>query len=108
MAALNRDSSTGTTVAAEISTRHLSPIFGAEIRGIDLSRPIDPETFKAIEWIWLDKQVILFRDQTLGEEDQVRFAELFGPLNRSHTIKPHHSKTNNAVMFVSNIVENGQ
>src|SRR4051794_41027169 len=107
MAALNRHASAGATAVVEISSRDLSPIFGAEIRGVDLSQPLAPETFKAIERIWLDRQVILFPDQTLGEEDQVRFAELFGALNRSHTIKPHHSKTNNAVMFVSNIVENG-
>ena len=91
-----------------VDAHDLTPYVGARIDGVDLSRTVPAALFRAIEDVWLRKQVLLFRGQSLSEDDQVRFAEMFGPLNRSHTIKPHHSKTNNAVMFVSNIMENGQ
>ena len=35
---------------------------GAEIRGVDLARPIDDETFAAIERAYNDHAVIFFRD----------------------------------------------
>ena len=36
---------------------------GAEIRGVDLDRPIDGETFGAIERAYNDRAVIFSRDQ---------------------------------------------
>ena len=36
---------------------------GAEIRGVDLARPIDDETFAAIECAYDNHAVIFFRDQ---------------------------------------------
>lgn len=91
-----------------IDTRELTPIIGAELLGLDISGPIQPDVLTGILDVWRDKSVLLIRGQTLDEDQQVAFAERFGPLNRSHTVKPHHSKTNNAVMFVSNIREDGK
>lgn len=86
----------------------LTPIVGAEVSGVDVSRPLPMALLQQILNTWHDNSVLLIRGQDLTEEQQVRFAENFGPLNRSHTIKPHHSKTNNAVMYVSNIREDGK
>ena len=36
---------------------------GAEIRGVDLARPVDDETFAAIERAYNDHAVIFSRDQ---------------------------------------------
>jgi taurine dioxygenase len=94
--------------APALETRPLSPSVGAEIIGVDVSRPLDAATAQAVRDIWYRSQVILLRGQTLDEDQQVAFAECFGPLNRSHTQKPHHSKKNNAVMYVSNVRENGE
>ena len=96
------------TQSVQLRSRDLTPLIGAEIMDVDLSLPIHPEVAQGILDIWHDKSVILLRGQSISEDDQVRFAEIFGPLNRSHTQKAHHSKTNNAVMFVSNIRENGE
>jgi len=78
----------------------LSGALGAEIRGVDASRPIDDASFAPILDAWHRYQVILLRDQDLDEEAQVRFAERFGPLSPIHT--DHHSPTNKAVMYIGN------
>jgi taurine dioxygenase len=94
--------------APALRLRPLSPNIGAEILGLDVSRPLSEATAQAVRDIWHGNLVILLRGQQLDEDQQVAFAECFGPLNRSATPRPHHSKKNAAVMFVSNIRENGE
>ena len=90
----------------------LSPALGAEIRGVDLTKTLTETTAEAINDAWLEHLVIVFRGQIISDEDQVRFGTYFGQIGdylrpdtlRSEVMKERHR----AVMFVSNIVENGQ
>jgi taurine dioxygenase len=91
-----------------LDVRPLSPSLGAEIVGLDVSRPLDAAAAQAVRDVWHRNSVLLIRGQSLDEDQQVAFAECFGPLNRSAVQRPHHSKKNSAVMFVSNIRENGE
>jgi taurine dioxygenase len=84
----------------------LSPALGAEIRGVDASRPMSEEAFRQIEKAWHEHLVILLRGQDLDEEQQVRFAERFGPLSPIHT--EHHSEKNKAVMYIGNRKKDGR
>jgi taurine dioxygenase len=86
----------------------LGPALGAEIRGVDLRAPLDDETVRLIRKAWNDHIVIRLRGQDLSEDDQVRFGETFGPLNRSAKKRAHHNAANPAIMLISNIRENGQ
>jgi taurine dioxygenase len=86
--------------------RPLSPALGAEIVGIDLSKEIDDLTFAQIRDAWHDHLVILLRDQELSEEDEVRFAEKFGPPAVIHT--KQFVRNHPAVMLISNIREDGK
>ena len=43
------------------------PALGAEIRGIDMRRPMDPETFKAVHDAWMKHLVVVFPDQPVTE-----------------------------------------
>ena len=45
-----------------ISVTKLHPDIGAEIRGVDLSRPQDEETMRQIKDAWHRHAVLLFRD----------------------------------------------
>jgi taurine dioxygenase len=84
----------------------LSRAFGAEIIGVDLREPLDDATFQQILDAWHKHLVILLRDQELTEEEQVRFAERFGPPARIHTrqfVQKHP-----AVMLISNIRQDGK
>ena len=71
-----------------VSVIKLHPDIGAEIRGVDLSRPLDGETLRAIKDAWHQHAVLLFRDQNLGEDDQRRFASHFGPVAKRVPPKP--------------------
>jgi taurine dioxygenase len=84
----------------------LAPSIGAEIIGVDLSKPMSEELFAKVLDTWHRNNVILFRDQHLTEDDQVRFGERFGPPAVSHTKR--YTTKNPAVMLISNIRENGQ
>ena len=94
-----------------IAVRPLSPALGAEIVGVDLSRPLDAATVAAIREAWKEHLVLLFRDQTLDEDDQVRFARHFGQLQerpRPKDLRAEAKVKNPEVMLVSNIRENGK
>jgi taurine dioxygenase len=63
-----------------ISVTKLHPVIAAEIRGVDLSKPVDGETMSRIKDAWAKHTVLVFRDQNLSEDDQRRFASNFGPV----------------------------
>jgi taurine dioxygenase len=91
---------------AAFAVRALSPALGAEIVGVDLGQEIDDRTFVQIHDAWHEHLVILLRDQGLSEEDQVRFAEKFGPPAVIHTRQ--FVRNHPAVMLISNIREDGK
>ncbi|MFO0232988.1 MAG: TauD/TfdA dioxygenase family protein [Burkholderiales bacterium] len=51
---------------------------GAELRGIDLSRPLDAATVAAIRAAWLEHQVVFFPGQRLDEPAFMTFARVMG------------------------------
>ena len=55
-----------------------SGALGAEIRGVDLSRPVDPEVAAAVREAFLEHQVIFFADQDLAPGQLRDFASEFG------------------------------
>jgi taurine dioxygenase len=87
--------------AGSLRLRKLAGAIGAEVLDLDVSRPLDRETFAALEAAWYDHNILLLRNQNLTAEQQVRFAENFGPLAVT-------TGTREPVMLVSNIVDNGK
>ena len=75
---------------AAFRTRPLAPALGAEILGVDLSQLMSEALFARVLDAWHANCVILLRDQHISEDDQVRFAERFGPVlsQRAATISP--------------------
>lgn len=61
---------------------HLAPSFGAEVRALDVTKPMSAETVSALQSAWANYGVLLFRGQEITDEVQVRFAQRFGPLLR--------------------------
>ena len=52
---------------------------GAAVRGVDLTRPLDPPTVAAIRAAWLEHHVLSFPEQPVSDDDLERFARYFGP-----------------------------
>lgn len=59
---------------------------GAEISGVDLSRPLDQETVAEIRRAFLDRSVVVFRGQTLSPKQQIDFTSIFGKVEQH----PHY------------------
>jgi taurine dioxygenase len=87
-------------------TRPLSPALGTELIDLDLSAPMSDELFENVLATWHQNLVILLRDQHLTEDEQVRFAERFGPISMS--TRGHYQSKNPAIMLISNIREDGK
>ena len=64
-----------------IQVNPLTPRIGAEIGGIDLSRPLGNQTFAEVHDALMEHQVIFFRDQDMTVEQHKAFACLFGELH---------------------------
>lgn len=90
----------------------LTPKIGAEIRGVDLRDDLDEETVAAIRNAWLEHAVVLFRDQDLGKDDQVRFTTQFGNIGILARPKQYrtsgHDDMPDGMMLISNVRENGE
>ena len=72
-------------------TLHITPQSahcGALIRGVDLSRPLEPAAVAAIRAAWLEHQVVAFPDQSLEIADLERFASYLGPDGEDPFIAP--------------------
>jgi len=59
----------------------LHPLFAAEAGGVDLGRPLDAETIRAIDAAMDRYAVLVFRGQPLDQAQQVACAKQFGPLD---------------------------
>jgi len=93
---------------ATFTVRPLSPALGAEILGVDLRDPIDEGLKQKFLDAWHQHLVILLRNQTLDEDDQVRFAENFGPPAKTSSGRTFAGVKHPSVMLVSNIREDGK
>ena len=59
---------------------------GAEIRGVDLSRPLPPEHVSAVRNALLRWKVVFFRDQTLDHRSHIAAARHFGETTAGHVV----------------------
>ncbi len=77
------------TDVAPLDIRPLQPTIGAEISGVDLSRPISDSLRDAIKAVILKHKVVFFRDQSLNDDQHAAFAARFGPLYTHPSTKRH-------------------
>jgi len=100
-----------TAVASAISQKFkvvpLNADVGAEVVGLDLSKPLDDETFAAVREVFFKHSVILFRDQKISEQQQIDFSRRFGELE-IHVLKQFLHPQHPEILLISNVVENGK
>ena len=90
----------------------LGTYIGARVDGMDLSAPIGDETAGILEKALMDHLVLVFPDQSLSEDDQIRFAGTFGEVSRhlrpDAQRNPDAPPVNPAVMMVTNERKDGK
>jgi taurine dioxygenase len=92
-------------MAITVKPRH--PALGAEIRGIDMRRPMDAETFHAVNDAWMKHLVVVFPDQQITDQEHVAFTRQFGEPEIFHQTSLHlRSDRVKEIFLVSNVDEN--
>ena len=92
------------------SIKKLDAPLGAEISGIDLSRPVAPGEIAAIEGAWRKRLVVVFHGQKLSDPQLIAFSKNFGELDPpgpnpyGQPFLQDHPELN----VISNVVENGK
>ncbi len=93
----------------KVQHKPLSPACGVEILDVDLHKDLSRETVDEIRSLWNQYIVLVFRNQRLSEEEQLRFASNFGELgDRKQPPEALKERTNGVlqndqrVMLVSN------
>lgn len=81
---------------------------GAEIRGVDLARPIDDVSFATIERAYNEHGVIFFRDQHITPPQQVAFTRRFGEIEFNIFGERWSVAGSPEIVVVSNITEDGR
>ena len=74
------------TAPSPIVIEPATPTIGAEVHGVDLSRPLDEASFEKIHEALLKWRVLFFRDQDLTNDQLKAFGRQFGPLTPAHPI----------------------
>jgi len=64
------------------------PVLGAEIAGVRLSDPVDPETAAELRALLTRYKVLFFRDLDLSHEQHLALGRVFGPLE-GHPVIAH-------------------
>jgi taurine dioxygenase len=91
----------------QFDVRPFAEKVGAEIVGLDLSRPLNDADFARVHQAHLDYHVVVFRDQHITPQQQIDFSRRFGVL-QIHVLKQFLLAHHPEILIVSNIVENGQ
>jgi taurine dioxygenase len=94
----------------DIEVKPLQYALGAEVVCGDVRR-LDPASARTVREAWLDHLVLLFRGQTLSDDELVAFAQTFGKLSRPITEKQRAVQVEGFkhphISVISNVIENG-
>lgn len=68
--------------------RRLHPLYGVEIVGVDVAKPVADDVFAEIRAALDEHSLLLFRGLDMTDERQIAFSERFGPLLRATSNNP--------------------
>jgi alpha-ketoglutarate-dependent taurine dioxygenase len=91
---------------ARLTVRKLHPALGAEVRGIDMRRPLDAATARELQDIWMEHLVLVFPGQHVTDAEHVAFTRYFGEPEIFHQ-KIIRSERVKEIFRVSNVNEDG-
>lgn len=80
---------------------------GAEVRGLDLTRPLTEATTLALRQALLEHLLLVFPGQYLTAGQLVDFCRCFGPITR-HILDQFHHPEEHDLCIISNVLESGK
>ena len=89
-----------------LEIRKLERHIGAEVQGVDISAPIDAETFKKLREALYAYAVLVFHNQGITDQQHVAFSEGFGPIEM--TMESDPIGNGGPIGIISNVDEYGE
>jgi alpha-ketoglutarate-dependent taurine dioxygenase len=89
-----------------LTVRRLHPALGAEVRGLDMRRPLDDATASELLAAWMEHLVLLFPGQHVTDAEHLAFTRYFGTPEVFHQ-KIIRSERLQEIFRVSNVDEDG-
>jgi len=71
-----------------IELQPLTPVFAAEVNGVDLVSGLNDELFAAIRRAFEEYSILVFRDQPMDDDQQIAFSKRFGRLETTVISNP--------------------
>ena len=90
-------------IAMEITVHPFDTGLGAELRGLDLSRPLTREAFDLWNKAFLDHHVVVLRGQAFDNRQHIAFSSWFGPIEEFPDPKEWAEDDMPTVIRVSNV-----
>lgn len=90
-----------------VEVRPLTAHIGAEVLGLDLSRPLEPDQIARVQEAFGHHSVLVFRNQTITPEEHIAFSRHFGRLE-IHVLTQYLLKEHPEILVLSNILEDGK
>ena len=93
-----------------ITVAAVTPDFVAEVYDVDLTKPVPDTDFAAIADAFWQYAVLVFPGQDITQQQQLAFAERFGPIERERTLDPKAtpSRFDGAFSDISNLTADGK
>lgn len=98
-------------ITEQMDVQPLSPILGARVTGIDLSRETPEALKQELRDAFNKYGVLCVSNQKIEPEDQIRFAGIFGRADASKMGRPVRNEgkeRERGIMLITNIRENGE
>lgn len=86
----------------------LGETFGAEVRGLDLSRPLTDEAVAELRQVFFERHVLAIKGQALTPEQLLEVSRLFGPELEAHVLNQFHHPETPLIVVLSNRVVDGR
>jgi taurine dioxygenase len=93
-----------------LEIKNLDAPLGAQISGIDLSRPVTSSDVRTIEDVWRERLVVVFHGQKLTDPELIAFSKNFGELDPPgpNPYGQPFNKQHPELNVISNVVEDGK
>lgn len=93
-------------IGSEPHIEKLGEMLGAELVGVDLSRPITPERAALLRKSFTDNPVLVVRGQKLEPEQLIAIGEVFGRLE-PHSILQYRHPEHEGLSYITNVDKDG-